>query len=78
MGSSHGQFYTAAHGLMLPLNRFDEITERRDGVVKYSADDGKSCAPPQHHATPPSAEYSPGVISIFSVHHLASCIALKV
>ena len=38
----HFLYYAASHGLLLGLDEFDEVTSRRDGVVKYSQDDGKT------------------------------------
>lgn len=36
----HFLYYTASHGLVLDLEHFDEVTSRRDGLVRYSQDDG--------------------------------------
>ena len=38
----HFLYYTAPHGILLALDEFDEVTMRRDGIVKYSQDDGRS------------------------------------
>ena len=42
----HFMYYTASHGIVLDLDRFDEVTSRRDGLVRYSQDDGCAADPP--------------------------------
>ena len=42
----HFMYFTASHGIVLDLDRFDEVTSRRDGLVRYSQDDGCAADPP--------------------------------